>query len=106
MSARKAEPGSITHQVTLDAPQKQLHLSPSSIVLRKSGIEFRSPSSFPSWTEVTLTLCSPFDGGKIRCNGVVISCTGNKHAGYHISMLFTNLSKQAEARLSAMALAL
>jgi hypothetical protein len=34
---------------------------------------------------------------------VVISCTGSRHTGYHVSMVFTGLSKQAEARLSAMA---
>lgn len=52
---------------------------------------------------MTLTLRSSRDGGKVHCNGVVISCTGNKHAGYHVSMVFTGLSKQGEARLSAMA---
>ncbi len=52
---------------------------------------------------MTLTLSSPKDGGKVHCNGVVIACTGNKHAGYHVSMVFTGLTKQGEARLSAMA---
>jgi hypothetical protein len=37
---------------------------------------------------------------------VVISCTGNKHAGYHISMVFTGMSKQAETRLHALAFGL
>jgi len=55
---------------------------------------------------MTLTLRSPLDGGSIHCSGVVISCTGSKHAGYHVSMVFTGLSKQAEARLTAMALEL
>ena len=52
---------------------------------------------------MTLTLQSPVDHAKIHCSGVVISCTGNKHSGYHVSMVFTGLSKQAEARLTAMA---
>jgi len=51
---------------------------------------------------MTLTLQSPREGAKVHCSGVVISCTGNKHTGYHISMVFTGLSKQAEARLSAL----
>jgi hypothetical protein len=34
---------------------------------------------------------------------VVIACTGTKHTGYHVSMVFTSLTKQAQARLSAMA---
>jgi hypothetical protein len=52
---------------------------------------------------MTMTLQSPGDGGKICCTGVVISCTGNKHTGYHVSMVLTGLSRQAQARLSAMA---
>lgn len=51
---------------------------------------------------MTLTLQSP-DGFKLHCSGVVIACTGNKHTGYHVSMVFTGLSKQAEARLSSLA---
>src|SRR5438045_2972522 len=103
MSARKVEiPGSFPH-VPLDARQTRLSLSPSAVIIHKNGIEFRSTTPFSPWAEMTLTLQSPRDGGKVHCNGVVISCTGNKHAGYHVSLVFTGLSKQAEARLSAMA---
>jgi hypothetical protein len=52
---------------------------------------------------MTLTLQSPGGGGKVHCTGVVIACTGNRHAGYHVSMVFTGLSKQAQARLTTMA---
>ena len=104
MSARKAEVvGSLSH-VTVEARQTRLTLSPDSIVIHKNGIEFRSATPFSPWAEMTLTLQSPRESGKVHCSGVVISCTGNKHAGYHVSMVFTGLSKQAEARLSAMAL--
>ena len=51
---------------------------------------------------MTLTLQSPRDNGAVHCSGVVISCTGSKHAGYHVSMVFTSLSKQAQARLDTM----
>ena len=50
---------------------------------------------------MTLALQTP-DGERIRCSGVVVSCTGNKHAGYHVSMVFTGLSEQAEAQLASM----
>lgn len=104
MSARKIEsPGSLQHHVTVEARQARLSLSPDSVVIRRNGIEFRSPTAFSPWTEMTLTLQSPRDNGKVHCSGVVISCTGNKHTGYHISMVFTGLSKQAQARLSTMA---
>ena len=54
---------------------------------------------------MTLTLQSPHGSRKLHCNGVVIACTGNKHTGYHVSMVFTGLSKHAEAQLTAMAFA-
>ena len=106
MSARKIESaGSFQQSVTVEAREARLSLSPNSVVIHKNGIEFRSPTPFSPWAEMTLTLQSPGDNGTIHCSGVVISCTGNKHAGYHVSMVFTGLSKQAQARLSTMAFA-
>jgi hypothetical protein len=90
-------------QVTVQARSANLTLSPQSVIFHKGGIEFRSPTQFAPWTEMTLALQSPQDGGRLQCNGVVIACTGNKHAGYHVSMVFTSMSKQAEARLSTLA---
>jgi hypothetical protein len=103
MSARKIEGSSSVQNVTVEARQSRLSLSPASVIIHKSGIEFRSPTAFAPWTEMTLNLQSPRDSSKINCSGVVISCTGNKHAGYHVSMVFTSVSKQAQARLSTMA---
>ena len=104
MSARKVDiTSSFAPNVTVEARQTRLALAPHSVVIHRNGIEFRSATPFASWTEMTLTLESPRDNGKIRCSGVVISCTGNKHVGYHVSMVFTSLSKQAQARLSTMA---
>lgn len=103
MSARKVEISNSFHHVTVEARQTRLSLSPSSVIIHKNGIEFRSTTPFSPWAEMTLTLQSPRETGKVHCNGVVIACTGNKHTGYHVSMVFTGLSKQAEARLSAMA---
>ena len=103
MSARKAEISSSLDTVTVEARQTRLSLSPDAVIIHKSGIEFRSSTPLPSWTEMTLTLQSPRGDGRVHCTGVVIGCTGNKHAGYHISMVFTSLTKQAQARLSQMA---
>ena len=103
MSARKAEIPNSFHNVTVEARQTRLSLSPDSVIIHKNGIEFRSATPFSPWAEMTLTLQSAREAGKVHCNGVVISCTGSKHAGYHVSMVFTGMSKQAEARLSAMA---
>ena len=104
MSARKIEgAGSLSQQVTVEARQTRLALSPHSVILHRNGIEFRSATAFAPWTEMTLTLQSPQENQKVNCTGVVISCTGNKHTGYHVSMVFTGLTKQAQARLSQMA---
>ena len=103
MSARKADIAGSIHHVTVEARQTRLSLSPDAVIIHKNGIEFRSATPFSAWAEMTLTLQSPRDNSKVHCNGVVISCTGNKHTGYHVSMVFTGLSKQGEARLSAMA---
>lgn len=104
MSARRlGSLGSLQQHVTVEARQARLTLSPDAVVIHKGGIEFRSETAFPRWVEMTVTLQSPHEDGKVHCTGVVVDCTGNRHAGYHVSMVFTGLSKQAEARLSAMA---
>jgi hypothetical protein len=104
MSARKI--GSIDspkQQMTVEARQARLELSADTVVIHKSGIEFRSPLPFKEWSEMTVALQSPRDGSSLNCSGVVIACSGSKHAGYHVSMLFTSLSKQAQTRLNSMA---
>lgn len=103
MSARKADGAGAFAQVTVQARETQLALSPDAIVIRKNGIEFLSPKPFPTWTEMTLTLQSPAAETPVDCNGVVVSCTGNRHTGYQVALVFTGLSSQAEARLAAMA---
>jgi hypothetical protein len=104
MSARKV--GSVDplkQQVTIAAQQSRLELSAESVSVHKSGIEFRSPTPFREWAEMTIDISSLRDGSKLQCNGVVIACSGNKHTGYRVSMVFTNLSKQAQMHLNSMA---
>src|SRR6266576_6384606 len=104
MSARKfANAGSFQQHLTVEARQARLTLSPHAVVIHKGGIEFRSETAFPRWVEMTVSLQSPQDGAKVHCTGVVVDCSGSKHVGYHVSLVFTGLSKQAEARLSLMA---
>ena len=103
MSARRADGSDAFSRVTVQARRAQLSLAPDAVVIRKNGIEFLSPTPFPMWTEMTLELQSPLDGGEIECSGVVIACSGNRHTGYHVSLVFTSLSRQAEARLISMA---
>ena len=104
MSARKI--GSIDspkQQVTVEGRQARLELSTDAVSVHKSGIEFRSPTPFKEWAEMTVALQSPQDGGRLQCSGVVIACSGSKHSGYRISMVFTHISEQAQMRLNSMA---
>jgi hypothetical protein len=104
MSARKIE--SIDYpkpQVTVQGRQSRLELSTDAVSVHKNGIEFRSPTPFHEWTEMTVGLQSPHDDGRLQCGGVVVACSGSKHTGYRVSMVFTHLSPQAQTRLNSMA---
>jgi len=101
MSARKI--GSVSalgEEITIEGRQASLTLAPEAISLHRGGIEFRSEKAFPRWVEMTVSIQSPHDGAIVNCTGVVVDCSGNKHAGYHVSMVFTSLSKLAESRLN------
>jgi hypothetical protein len=104
MSARKIQSfDSPKPQVTVEGRQSRLELSTDAVSIHKSGIEFRSPTPFPEWTEMTVALQSPHGASRLECSGVVIACSGNKHTGYRVSMVFTHISEQAQARLNSMA---
>ncbi|MCS7337153.1 MAG: PilZ domain-containing protein [Verrucomicrobiae bacterium] len=104
MSARKAgtRVPQTQQRVTVEARQTKLSLPPEDVLFRRNGIEFRSPVPLSLWTEMTVTVQSPRDNSRINCMGVVVACNGNKHTGYHVSMLFTSVSKQSQARLDAL----
>ena len=100
MSARKID---LTHSIQPTSHAKtHLSLSADSINIRKSGIEFRTAHPIPAWTEMTLDLQRP-DAKKFHCTGVVVACDGNRHSGYLVSLLFTNLSRQSQALLRSLA---
>ena len=89
--------------INVTGRQAALALSADKVSVHKSGIEFRSPTPFHEWSEMTITLQSPLDGTSLSCHGVVVSCAGNKHAGYNVSMLFTSMTPQTERQIGAMA---
>lgn len=103
MSARKFESAAEFQPVTLHTRETKLTLAPVDVRIRKNGVEFRSDTPIAAWTEMTVSLQSSKDAGKVNCTGVVVSCTGNRHGGYVVSMLFTGLSKQSQARLNMLA---
>ncbi len=103
MSARKIENSSTLQAVTVQARQTCLSLSPDQVRIRKNGVEFRSVAPIAPWTEMTVTLQSSRDTGRVNCTGVVVACNGNRHNGYTVSMVFTSLSKQSQERLNLLA---
>jgi hypothetical protein len=104
MSAKQVSNlGSFEGSVNVASRAAALELSADKVSVHKNGIEFRSPTPFHEWAEMTVSLQSPQGGGRLSCHGVVIGCTGSKHSGYLVSMIFTSLTKQAQARLNTMA---
>ena len=104
MSARKLEPSSsVFSEVNVQARKTSLTLPAEAVSLSKNGIEFRSPTAIAPWTEMTVDMRSPRNARKIHCTGVVVACNGSRHAGYHVSMLFTGLSRQTQAQLNLLA---
>jgi PilZ domain len=104
MSAKKLTGvTSFQPSVSVASRDAKLELSASAVSVHRNGIEFRSPKPFNEWSEMTVGLLSPKDGSRISCHGVIVGCAGNKHTGYHISMVFTGLTSQMERQLGAMA---
>lgn len=100
MSARKINLSQSNPRTVSD--HKRLSLSANSVKIRKSGIEFRAVDPIPAWTEMSVDL-QYSDSKKVHCTGVVVACDGNRHSGYLISLLFTHLSRQSQARLGLLA---
>lgn len=105
MSARKIENTALFQPVTVQTHTTRLDLPAGAVRIRRNGIEFRADNAIPVWTEMTVAMQTPSDARKVNFSGVVVACTGNRHAGYAVSLLFTSLSKQAQARLNSMAVA-
>jgi hypothetical protein len=103
MSARKIDSADIFQPITLESRATRLDLASSAITFRKNGIEFRATEAIPAWTEMTVSLQTPGEAKRFNCTGVIVACNGSRHAGYVVSMVFTNLSRQAQLRLHNLA---
>jgi hypothetical protein len=103
MSARKLDSLGLLRSISFEALQTRLLLAPSDVKVRRNGVEFRSPKPIAPWTEMTVSLQSNRDTARVQCTGVVVACNGTRYAGYTVSMVFIDLSKQAQARLSILA---
>ncbi|HEX9048031.1 MAG TPA: PilZ domain-containing protein [Verrucomicrobiae bacterium] len=104
MSAKKLSAiSAFSSSVSVTSRDAKLELSTEAVSVHRNGIEFRSPSPFNEWSEMTVALVSPRDGSRISCHGVIVACAGNKHTGYHISLVFTGLTTHTERQLNEIA---
>src|SRR2546425_10880869 len=103
MSTSKLDTSGVFQPLNVQAQQTRLALPADAVKFRPNGIEFRSAKAIPTWTEMTVDLQAPLDGKKVHCTGVVVECNGNRHAGYIVSMVFMNLSRQSQERLNQLA---
>ncbi len=103
MSTSKLDTSGIFQPAKISSTQTRLALPASAIRFRKNGIEFRTDKAIPTWTEMTVDLQSPVDGKNVHCTGVVVDCSGNRHAGYLVSMVCMNMSRQSQERFNQLA---
>jgi hypothetical protein len=103
MSTSKLDTSGIFQTLQVDSQQTRLSLPANAIRFRKNGIEFTTSHPLPIWREMTVDLHSAKDARKVHCTGVVVECKGNRHTGYAVSMVFINLSRQSQERLTQLA---
>jgi hypothetical protein len=53
---------------------------------------------------MTITMETSASGRKLNLTGVVVACQGTRHAGFMVSMVFTDVSKQVQEKLDSMVL--
>ncbi len=106
MSARKLNPSEAFAGQPIPQPSLRLDLSIGEVQIRKNGIEFRAGKAIAPWTEMTVILETPGDGRQANFTGVVVACNGSRHEGYMVAMLFTDMTRQAQAQLNSLALSL
>lgn len=103
MSSSKADTSGVFEPVTVQGDRTKLALPPDAVRVRRNGIEFRSSTPIPVWTEMTVSLQSPGESARVNCTGVIVACAGNRHTGYAISLLFMNLSRQSQEKIALLA---
>ena len=104
MSTSKLDRSGVFAPVTIETSETQLSLSSEAIRFRANGIEFRTEHPISQWTEMTVEVQSYAETKRTKFQGVVVACRGNRHAGFVVSMVFMNLSRQSKARLEHLAL--
>ena len=72
----------------MESDGKRVDIAGDHVQLRRNGVEFWSPTPVELWTEMTVDLGCPGGSWQRRGSGVVVSCEGNRHCGFTVSVLF------------------
>jgi hypothetical protein len=81
----------------VESAGSHVNIAGDHVQLRRNGIEFWSPSPFELWTEMTVAM--GFAGCYVqkRGSGVVVSCEGDRHRGFAVSVLFLDCVPEQES---------
>ena len=80
-----------------------LDIQASDVRIYENGLEFRSHCPVSLWTEMKVDICSPLDGRKFNCTGVVVECRGTRHSEFRVLLSFVNLTPPVRRNLSSFA---
>jgi len=70
--------------------------------VRSSGLEFFSEKELELYTELSLSVEHPETHKVVNFSGIVINCAGNRHEGFLVSLVFTNITQEAQLSLFEM----
>lgn len=96
MSTTRLDTSGIFEGLKLSSLSSQPTPVTSGVRLRPTGVEFRSSEALALWTEMSVELGAGTSAGTVSCTGVVVSCSGNRHLGFNVSLVFLNLSPQTQ----------
>jgi hypothetical protein len=75
-------------KVVVESRGSRCNIAGDHVRLHKNGVEFWSPSSFELWTEMTFVMRPQGAQPPRLGSGVVVSCEGDRHKGFTVSVLF------------------
>lgn len=99
MTTSKLDQSGVFGPAAAGSHETRLLLPADRVAFRTNGIEFLSSRPVDQWKEVTVELLSPVDNRPLRGTGVVVDCTGNRHTGYVVSLMFLSVAPDSRQRL-------
>ena len=87
-------------RITMTAQGMEFSFPAHLVNIQENGIEFLSEKEIPTWIQMTVELQPPNHAEPLHCQGIVVSCSGNRHAGYVVSIVFTNNGPEEQDEMS------